>query len=120
MDRHPGNQSNGGTIFKQIDKRKDAQNELEKEFRVTEAVNLVRDTDINDLLPIAIYFKVDINTPVSEIRYNLLQIAKKKPKDLSNHSTRLRFRFVQASSRPKTIKSLTSKQTGLTGLTLTR
>ena len=79
MDRHPGNVANGGTIFKQVDKRKDAQEELEKEFKTTEAIALVRDTDINDLLPIAMYFKVNINSPVSEIRYNLLQIAKKKP-----------------------------------------
>tara|TARA_R100001163_G_scaffold65767_2_gene64646 strand:+ start:1168 stop:2016 length:849 start_codon:yes stop_codon:yes gene_type:complete len=81
MDKHPGNKANGGSIFKQVDKRKDAADELSKEFKLTEAVTLVRDTDISDLLPIAIYFKVNINTPVSEIRYNLLQIAKKKPQD---------------------------------------
>ena len=79
MDSHPGNEANGGNIFKQIDKRQDAEKELEKEFKLTEAVSLVRDTDITDLLPVAIYFKVNINSPVSEIRYNLLQIAKKKP-----------------------------------------
>ena len=81
MDSHPGNKANGGNIFKQVDKKQDAKNELEKEFKLTEAVSLVRDTDINDLLPIALYFKVGIDSPVSEIRYNLLQIAKKKPKD---------------------------------------
>jgi len=81
MDKHPGNKANGGNIFKQVDKRKDAEAELQKEFKLTEAVALVRDTDINDLLPIAIYFKVNVNSPVSEIRYNLLQIAKKKPNE---------------------------------------
>jgi hypothetical protein len=81
MDKHPGNKANGGNTFKQIDKRKDATEELKKEFRLTEAVTLVRDTDINDLLPIALYFKVAIDSPVSEIRYNLLQIAKKKPQE---------------------------------------
>jgi len=50
MDRHPGNQANGGHIFKQVDKRRDAEKELEKEFKLTDAVALVRDTDINDLL----------------------------------------------------------------------
>lgn len=81
MDSHPGNKANGGNTFKHVDKRQDAQKELEKEFKLTEAVSLVRDTDITDLLPVAIYFKVNINSPVSEIRYNLLQVAKKKPKD---------------------------------------
>lgn len=81
MDKHPGNKANGGNIFKQIDKRGDAEAELKKEFKLTEAISLVRDTDINDLLPIALYFKVGVNSPVSEIRYNLLQIAKKKPQE---------------------------------------
>jgi len=81
MDKHPGNKVNGGSIFKQVDKRKDAEVELQREFKLTEAVALVRDTEISDLLPIAIYFKVSIDSPVSEIRYNLLQIAKKKPQE---------------------------------------
>jgi len=81
LDKHPGNKANGGSIFKQVDKRKNAVDELNKEFKLTEAVTLVRDTDISDLLPIAIYFKVAIDSPVSEIRYNLLQIAKKKPQE---------------------------------------
>lgn len=81
LDKHPGNKANGGNIFKQIDKRKDATQELNKEFKLTEAITLVRDTDITDLLPIAIYFKVAIDSPVTEIRYNLLQIAKKKPQE---------------------------------------
>lgn len=81
MDKHPGNRANGGNIFKQVDKRKDAEVQLQKEFKLTEAISLVRDTPINDLLPIALYFKVGVNSPVSEIRYNLLQIAKKKPQE---------------------------------------
>ena len=39
---------------------------------------MVRDKDINELLPVALYFGVNINSPVSEIRYNLLNIAKKR------------------------------------------
>ena len=51
---------------------------MKKEFALSEAIDLVRDSEITDLLPIAIYFGININSPVSEIRYNLLQIAKKK------------------------------------------
>ena len=39
------------------------------------------DKEINDLLPIALYFTVNINQPSSEIRFNLLRIAKSKPQD---------------------------------------
>ncbi len=81
LDNHPFNVDNGGHIFKLVDKKRDAEAELAKEFKASEAVVMVRDTDINDLLPIALYFKVNINTPTSEIRYNLLNIAKKKPQE---------------------------------------
>jgi len=81
LDNHPFNVGNGGHIFKLVDKKRDAEAELAKEFKASEAVVMVRDKDINDLLPIALYFKVNINTPTSEIRYNLLNIAKKKPQE---------------------------------------
>lgn len=81
MDLHPMNMANGGKIFRQVDKKKDAQNELEREFKLNEAIAMVRDKDINELLPIALYFGVNINTPVTEIRYNLLNIAKKKTQE---------------------------------------
>lgn len=81
LEMHPQNVANGGNLFKEVNKKRDAEVELQKEFDMTDAVSLVRDKDINDLLPVAIYFKVNINSPVSEIRYNLLQIAKKKPKE---------------------------------------
>ena len=81
MDNHPMNMANGGKIFRQVDKKKDAETELAKEFKLTEAIAMVRDKDINELLPIAFYFGVNINTPVTELRYNLLNIAKKKTQE---------------------------------------
>ena len=81
IDLHPMNMANGGKIFKQVDKKKDAENELKREFLLTDAIGMVRDKDINELLPIALYFGVNINTPVTEIRYNLLNIAKKKTQE---------------------------------------
>ena len=77
IEAHPQN----GSVFKEIDNRKNAEEELQKEFLLTDAVAKVRDTDINDLLPVAIYFGVNINTPVSEIRYNLLNIAKRRTEE---------------------------------------
>ena len=81
MDLHPMNIGNGGKIFKQVDKKQDAEKELKREFLLSEAVTMVRDKDVNELLPIALYFGVNINTPVSEIRYNLLNIAKRRTEE---------------------------------------
>lgn len=78
LEAHPQNMENGGRTFKEVNKKKDAEKELKKEFALSEAIEIVRDSEINDLLPISIYFGININAPVSEIRYNLLQIAKKK------------------------------------------
>ena len=81
IELHPGNKENGGSIFKLINKKKSGKEELEKEFLVSDAVSIVRDRDINDLLAIALYYGVNINAATSEIRYNLLRIAKSKPKE---------------------------------------
>jgi hypothetical protein len=78
LDLHPQNKANGGTTFKEVNKKRDAELELKKEFLTTDAVALVRDKDINDLLPVAMYFKVNINAAVSEIRFNLLRINHKR------------------------------------------
>jgi len=81
LDTHPSNMENGGSVFKKIDTSHDAEKELEKEFLLSDAVSIVRDRDINDLLSIAIYFGININTPVAEIRFNLLRIAKTKTEE---------------------------------------
>lgn len=81
MELHPMNMANGGKIFREVNKKKDAEMALQREFKLSEAVAMVRDKDITDLLPVALYFKVNINQPTSEIRYNLLNIAKKSTQD---------------------------------------
>jgi len=81
LDRHPGNQANGGNNFKMVDNKKDAQINLEKEFSVSEAIIAVRDKSIEELLPIAIYFGMNIDRNASEIRFDLLQRAKKNPSE---------------------------------------
>jgi len=79
LDLHPENEANGGHLFKLIDDKKDAEQELAKEFSQSEAIMMVREKDIQDLLPVAIYYGININRATSEIRYDLLQTAKKNP-----------------------------------------
>lgn len=84
LDAHPDNIANGGNIFEKVDESKKAAVTLEKEFSISEAVDMVRDKSIQDLLPVAIFFGVNINREVAEIRYDLLQIAKSKPEEFIN------------------------------------
>jgi hypothetical protein len=79
LDHHPQNTLNGGNTFKVVDKGAEAEVEIEKEFKTAEAISMVRDKDINDLLPVAVFFGVSTNSTSSEIRHNLLRIAKSNP-----------------------------------------
>jgi hypothetical protein len=81
LEAHPLNMANGGNVFKEVNKKAEAEEELRREFAVSEAVDKVRDSEVSDLLPVAMYFNININAPVSEIRYNLLRIAKRNPQD---------------------------------------
>jgi len=76
---HPGNVANGGATFKLRDVQKKIDEELETEFQAAEVVSIVRDKDILDLIPVAIYFGVNVDAKSSEIRHNLLRIAKRNP-----------------------------------------
>ena len=81
MEVHPGNQENGGNMFRLVDKRKDAEKELNREFLLNDAISIVREKPIEDLLAVAIYHGINIDTSTSDIRYNLLNVAKKKPQE---------------------------------------
>ena len=73
LDLHPGNAANGGNIFKIIDKNASAEELLEQEFSQHEAVSLVRDKSIDELLPVAMYLDININQRNAEIKRELLQ-----------------------------------------------
>lgn len=76
---HPGNTVNGGAIFTIINKDAKAQVELDKEFLLLDAVSIVRDKSIDELLPICMYLNIDVNQRNNEIRRELLLEAKANP-----------------------------------------
>lgn len=81
LERHPGNETNGGSRFALIDNEKTAEEELTNEFQLLDAIQLVRDKNIEDLLPVALFYNIGINRPSSEIRFDLLQQARSNPAD---------------------------------------
>lgn len=81
MEKHPGNAANGGNLYREIDKRKEAEDELNREFLLNDAIGIVREKPIEDLLSVAIYNGINIDASTSDIRYNLLRVAKKNPQD---------------------------------------
>ena len=111
MEKHPFNQANGGSIFRLVDKKRDAEQELQKEFALTDAIAMVRDKDIQELLPVAMYFGININSSVSDIRFNLLRVAKTKTQEFmeSFDSPQVRCRSVIQQAADYQIIKLGSK-----------
>jgi hypothetical protein len=79
MNTHPGNAANGGTLFKLENKEKKAELKVDQEFLVADAVSLVRDKDLNDLLGVAVALGIGVDRPVNEVKHDLLVYAKKNP-----------------------------------------
>ena len=101
MEIHPENIANGGKLFKEVNRTNNAEQKLKTEFLLNDAISTVRDKEISELLPVAMFFMVNINRPVSEIRYDLLQIAKKKPAE-----------FIAAFDSPQVVARSIIKQAG--------
>jgi len=80
MDAHPDNAANGGNSFYVIDMEHDAEEELDNEFLIHDAVSMVRDTELDGLLPVAMFLNIDPKKPSVEIRRELLSHAKSNPK----------------------------------------
>jgi len=80
LDAHPGNKANGGNVFFEINTERNAEADLDREFLLHDAVSLVRDKSIDDLLPVAIYLNINIEQKNQEIRRELLMEAKANPK----------------------------------------
>jgi len=80
MDAHPDNVANGGNSFYVIDMEHDAEDELDNEFLIHDAVSMVRDTELDGLLPVAMFLNIDPKKPSVEIRRELLSHAKSNPK----------------------------------------
>jgi len=80
LELHPDNIANGGSVFYLVDTAKSAETELETEFSMLDAVGMVRDKSIDELLPVAMFLGIDTNQKNMEIKRELLREAKANPK----------------------------------------
>lgn len=79
METHPDNKANGGNLFEVVNKEKKAEVEVEKEFLVADAVMMIRNKDLEELLGVAVALAINVDRPVNEIKHDLLVFAKKSP-----------------------------------------
>ena len=79
LDAHPDNKKNGGNRFFLHREEVISEKKLEDEFKMHDAVGLIRNKDLEELLSVAISFGINIDRPVNEIKHDLMVIAKKSP-----------------------------------------
>jgi len=79
LDLHPDNAANGGRVFSLVNTERKAEVELDKEFAILDAVSMVRDKSIEQLLPVAMYLGIDTSQKNMEIKRELLMQAKSNP-----------------------------------------
>lgn len=80
LDSHPSNEENGGRIFRRVNLQKRAKVDLDQEFQAMDAIRLVREKTLTEILSVATAFSVDTERPVDEIKHDLIQYAKANPK----------------------------------------
>jgi hypothetical protein len=81
MSVHPGNTANGGSDFYLVDKQKKAKVDVDKEFLQADAIMMIRQKPFEDLLAVAAAMGVNVDREASEIKHDLLMIAKKNPEN---------------------------------------
>lgn len=80
LDLHPDNRANGGKHFQLVNTESNAEAEVADEFVTLDAVMLVREKSIDELLPVAMYLGINVNQKNIEIKRELLLEAKSNPK----------------------------------------
>lgn len=83
LDVHPGNEANGGRLFRLLDHQKLAKDKIEKEFEVVDAMILIRTKPVDDLLSVAVSLGLKTDRVLDEIKHDLTVYAKRNPKVFS-------------------------------------
>jgi hypothetical protein len=79
LDKHPGNTKNGGTTFFEINHEQKTDTLIQDEFLAHDAISLIREKSIDDLIPVILYLGISLEQRNQEIRRELLIEAKSNP-----------------------------------------
>lgn len=80
LDLHPGNVKNGGGVFYEINNERKTDTLLQDEFVIHDAISLIREKSIDELIPVILYLGISLEQRNQEIRRELLIEAKSNPK----------------------------------------
>jgi len=79
LDKHPGNTKNGGNTFYEINHEQKTDTLIQDEFLAHDAISLIREKSIDELIPVILYLGISLEQRNQEIRRELLIEAKSNP-----------------------------------------
>lgn len=79
LDKHPDNVANGGHRFKKVDKKKDAEEALKKEFDYHDAMSIIKNKSVAELMPLVYKFDIPTNQSNGDIKLGLIRVGKADP-----------------------------------------
>lgn len=80
LELHPSNRANGGNgFYKPETKEEVAEQSLEQEFLAHDAVALIKNRPIEELLPVALALNINVNQKDITVKQALVRLAKKNP-----------------------------------------
>lgn len=79
LDKHPGNTKNGGNTFYEINHEQKTDTLIQDEFLIHDAISLIREKSIDELIPVILYLGISLEQRNQEIRRELLIEAKSNP-----------------------------------------
>jgi hypothetical protein len=79
LEKHPGNTKNGGNTFYEINHEQKTDTLIQDEFLAHDAISLIREKSIDDLIPVILYLGISLEQRNQEIRRELLIEAKSNP-----------------------------------------
>ena len=79
LECHPDNQANGGKVFAalNVETRKEA--EIDNEFLVHDAISIIKSKALNELLPLAMSLKINIDADDLSVKRAMVRYARTNP-----------------------------------------
>ncbi len=79
LDLHPGNEANGGSTFRLMNKEATFEQDIESEFKINDAISIIKSRPMDELLPVALALNIDTNQKDLAVKHALIKIAKSNP-----------------------------------------
>lgn len=87
LDLHPGNQANGGKVFKALNTDSKKEVEIDNEFLVHDAISIIKSKSVSDLIPLAMSLQINVDQDDLSVKRSLVRYARNNPQKFLDMTT---------------------------------